>query len=111
MARCADCMNFPWNREAEPDLSKPCHPALLVRRWNRGAAQATHNCEFFVLDKAPQCVNTFLAPPPEEPAVTILPTVLEQSALAPAEPLEEEPQEAAETRVEATTPPKKGNKK
>ena len=73
MARCIDCVHYPWQRDADPTYLpiQRCHPKLRARRWNLHTLTEPIQCPLFEPIEGAQ-VDPVAVPEPEpdpEPAV------------------------------------------
>lgn len=72
MARCIDCVHYPWQRDADPTYLpvQRCHPKLRARRWNLHTLTEPIQCPLFEPIEGAQ-VDPVTVPEPEpdpEPA-------------------------------------------
>jgi len=49
MARCVDCVHYPWVPEADPGLlpAQPCHPGLPWQRWTIETRDMERDCPYY----------------------------------------------------------------
>ena len=56
MARCVDCVHYPWQPEADVTYLPPmrCHPNLTMRRWTESTKVAEQKCAYFEPREQPE---------------------------------------------------------